>query len=235
MTMYVHHTFDFKKLLRKHFVVRCDSKQTSNMMSRRQHNIWPTYADVHNTYSCWLVRFGCVIKTFQLMTNHSRPFDWDFDIKGALSRGFDIATSKTNMATKRTKKQQPTSEKPSKLTKTDSTALTLATLPSLSPTNSFQDLLQWVDEVDAVDTPQINDDGNENRKSSYTLGHCQDRVMNVTPNEVTIMSTWSSSMLTDGHILSRCWHKLMRTRRSWTASPARWRIVNTSVMVTTYL
>lgn len=80
------------------------------------------------------------------------------------------------------------------------------TLPSLSMTNSFHDLLLLVDEVDAVEksTRQINDnveddggdvsndDGDDNgklRKLSYTLGDNQDRVMDVTLNEVTITST----------------------------------------------
>jgi len=90
---------------------------------------------------------------------------------------------------KRTKKQQTSSEKVSKTAKT---------VPTLTTTNTFQDLLLLVDEVDADEnsTPQVNDtDSGDHsndgciRKSSYTLGYCQDRVMDVTPNEVTITST----------------------------------------------
>ena len=141
-------------------------------------------------------------------SNHIRPFRRKYVIKGDELRVFAITTSKRRkMATSMKREKKQLTVKAPKAAKTDPSAEMLLTpvIPapmSMPDPKLFSDLLLLVDQVDdnAADNVSTkvnvgnedNNDDNDNervRKTSYTLGEKQDRVMVVTPNEVTITST----------------------------------------------
>ena len=94
-----------------------------------------------------------------------------------------------NTGVKRTKKQPASS----KVVKTSPPAET-STLTSMTNPQHFSDLMLFVENDNAVDnwssTEDIfgNRDADDERKMSYILGEKQDRVVGVTPNEITITS-----------------------------------------------
>lgn len=94
-----------------------------------------------------------------------------------------------NTGVKRTKKQLATS----KVVKTSPPAET-STSTSMTNPQHFSDLMLFVENDNADDnsssTEDIvgNRDADDERKMSYILGEKQDRVMDVTPNEITITS-----------------------------------------------